>query len=91
MVGVIDYKGFRIIAISLLPIKGSTLIYGSNDGGRTFNSSDPVVNNDMNELGASLNLQAHTVCKDKVIRTPADLGNVTCDKQFVLVLTIDIL
>ncbi len=74
MVGVIDYKGFRIIAISLLPIKGSTLIYGSNDGGRTFNSSDPVVNKDMEELGAALNLQAHRMANGTVIRTPADIG-----------------
>jgi hypothetical protein len=74
MVGVIDYKGFRIIAISLLPIKGSTLVYGSNDGGRTFNSTDPVVNEDMFKLGETLNLQAHRVADGTEIRTAADVG-----------------
>jgi hypothetical protein len=73
MVGVIDYKGFRIIAISLLPIKGSTLVYGSNDGGRTFNSTDPVVNEDMFKLGETLNLQAHRVADGTEIRTAADV------------------
>ena len=31
----IDFKGFRLIASSKLPINNSTLVYGSADGGRT--------------------------------------------------------
>lgn len=30
----IDYLGFRLIAMSLLPVSDNTLIYGSSDGGR---------------------------------------------------------
>ncbi len=74
---VIDYNGFRVIAISLLPVSHQTLIYGSNNGGRNFNSADPEVNADMDELGKSMNLQSHKVRADG-FRTylPADIGNV---------------
>lgn len=29
----IDYRGFRVVAISVLPITRATLRYGSSDGG----------------------------------------------------------
>jgi hypothetical protein len=30
----IEYKGFRIVAQSILPINESTILYGSADGGK---------------------------------------------------------
>jgi len=30
---VIDYKGFRLLAMSILPIKDGTLVYGSSNAG----------------------------------------------------------
>jgi hypothetical protein len=36
LVALIDYRGFRLIAQSLLPINKHTLQYGSDDGGKTF-------------------------------------------------------
>jgi len=35
LVCAIDYRGFRLIAISLMPVDGKkTLVYGSDDGGK---------------------------------------------------------
>ena len=36
----IDYKGYRLIAMPLLPISRQTLAYGSNDGGQTVHARD---------------------------------------------------
>lgn len=36
----IDYKGYRLVAMSILPINKSTLLYGSSDGGKTVYNSD---------------------------------------------------
>lgn len=36
MMVLIEYKGFRIVAQSILPINENTLIYGSADGGATL-------------------------------------------------------
>jgi hypothetical protein len=32
----VDYKGFRLIAISTLPVSSSTLCYGTCDGGQSI-------------------------------------------------------
>lgn len=40
LLALVDLKGFRLIAISLLPISAETLIYGSADGGEFAMSSD---------------------------------------------------
>jgi len=40
---IIDYRGFRLVAESILPIKSSTLRYGSNDGGQTVHNTDPTL------------------------------------------------
>ena len=72
---VIDYKGFRVIAISLLPVGNQTLIYGSNNGGRNFYAEDADINDDMEDLGRSLNLQSHKVRVDGFTTClPADIG-----------------
>lgn len=34
LMALIDYRGFRVVAMTLLPVKGAdTLIYGSDNGG----------------------------------------------------------
>jgi len=58
---VIDYKGHRLIASSIIPINQNTLVYGSANGGRTVQKSDPKLNEIMKDLGAQLNLQEHRV------------------------------
>lgn len=58
---VIDYKGHRLIASSIIPINQNTLVYGSANGGRTVQKSDPKLNEMMKSLGEKLNLQEHRV------------------------------
>lgn len=41
----IDYRGFRLIALSILPLE--RIVYGSNDGGFSVYASDPVFNEKM--------------------------------------------
>ncbi len=36
LVAIIDFRGFRLIASSWLPISKETLVYGSSDGGITI-------------------------------------------------------
>lgn len=82
MMSVIDYKGFRVIAISILPVGSQTLIYGSNNGGRSFHSQDVDVNDEMDDLGKSLNLQLHQVRADGYrTHLPADIGKVLFESE----------
>eukprot|EP01126_Amoeba_proteus_P009211 TRINITY_DN13496_c0_g1_i1.p1 TRINITY_DN13496_c0_g1~~TRINITY_DN13496_c0_g1_i1.p1 ORF type:complete len:136 (-),score=22.12 TRINITY_DN13496_c0_g1_i1:137-544(-) len=57
----IDWRGFRLIALSLLPIGDGTLKYGSNDGGRTVHSENKVLNHQMKLAGESLHLSGHHI------------------------------
>jgi hypothetical protein len=43
LVVLIDYMGFRLMAMSILPIDRTTLVYGSQDGGKTISSQDAAV------------------------------------------------
>ena len=40
----IDYKGFRVIAVSVLPIGKTTLVYGSADSGHHIFANPDTVN-----------------------------------------------
>ena len=59
MMTLVDYRGFRLIAMSLLPIQGDSLIYGSKDAGLTVHASDPEFNGLMKKAGQELNLAPH--------------------------------
>jgi len=47
------------LAISILPIDKSTLVYGSADAGMTFQYEDPQVVEWMRQIGHSLNIKEH--------------------------------
>jgi len=59
MVVLIDYKGFRLLAMPILPINKSTLKYGSDDGGKTVHADIPELNEIMKTVGNRLNLKGH--------------------------------
>lgn len=78
LMALIDYRGFRVVAMTLLPVKGAdTLIYGSDNGGNrwlpkvsdnwysglTVLAKDPKFNELMEEVGKYLNLKAHLAGK----------------------------
>lgn len=73
---IIDYLGFRVIAMSTLPIKGrESLVYGSMDGGKTVVVS-PETLDKTKTLASCLNLKEHGLRnqpKEVRISTPADL------------------
>ena len=73
---VIDYQGSRLTAVSVLPISGETLVYGSSDAGKVVCTSLDVMNDVMRQCGKVLNLKGHLagIGKDKkFIYGPCDL------------------
>ena len=55
--------GFRLSVQPLLPIQRDTLIYGSNDGGMSYKSTDEEAKWIMEIVGNQLYLKPH-ICKD---------------------------
>jgi hypothetical protein len=61
MMTVLDYKGFRLIAMSRLPIKGNdTLVYGSRDAGKTI-LLDKKFNAKLKIVCENLGLKSHKI------------------------------
>lgn len=83
---IIDYLGFRLIALSVLPIDNSTLVYGSNDSVYTVISEENY-KDIMAEAGKQMNLENHIAGqileKSCEIPFPADIeGHVGTDGRF---------
>eukprot|EP00009_Paramoeba_aestuarina_P012013 CAMPEP_0201539336 /NCGR_PEP_ID=MMETSP0161_2-20130828/70080_1 /ASSEMBLY_ACC=CAM_ASM_000251 /TAXON_ID=180227 /ORGANISM="Neoparamoeba aestuarina, Strain SoJaBio B1-5/56/2" /LENGTH=818 /DNA_ID=CAMNT_0047946657 /DNA_START=38 /DNA_END=2494 /DNA_ORIENTATION=- len=55
----IDYRGFRMIASSILPISSDTLVYGSCDGGHTVKGEESPYGKSLGRLASRLNLRGH--------------------------------
>jgi hypothetical protein len=55
----VDYRGFRLIAISLLPITLKTIVYGSSDGGNTIHDEDDNMRVMMKKAADILNIKEH--------------------------------
>ena len=71
---VIDYRGFRIQAISQLPITKSSIVYGSNDGGKTVHNSDIELDNKIKQAATKIGLKSHLVGNQQIeIHTCCDL------------------
>ncbi len=78
----IDYGGYRLIACSLLPIGSTTLVYGSNDAGRTVHADCLPLNNMLKQAGKWLNLKPHIVAGTEIYG-PADIeGHVGKDGNY---------
>mmetsp|Transcript_29066 Transcript_29066/g.73052 ORF Transcript_29066/g.73052 Transcript_29066/m.73052 type:complete len:1029 (-) Transcript_29066:1489-4575(-) len=79
MMMLLDYCGFRLVAMSTLPIRGGeTLLYGSPDGGKNIFSKDETFSSLIATACAKLNLKPHQVRgRENGIRVtmhgPADL------------------
>eukprot|EP01130_Rhizamoeba_saxonica_P014986 TRINITY_DN662_c1_g2_i2.p2 TRINITY_DN662_c1_g2~~TRINITY_DN662_c1_g2_i2.p2 ORF type:complete len:506 (-),score=103.86 TRINITY_DN662_c1_g2_i2:2144-3661(-) len=66
LMSVIDYRGWRVVAISLLPISNETLVYGSSDAGATIHKKDEQMNNIMRKSGQVMNIIPHICGNDAV-------------------------
>jgi hypothetical protein len=86
LMSLIDYKGFRMVAMCLLPLDVTSLRYGSDDGGKTVVASDPTLNRAMEKVGRMFNLKKHTVGKERVpIIGPGDIeGHLGTDGRYYL-------
>ena len=86
LMSIIDFRGFRLIAMSILPIDKSTIRYGTADGGKTIHASDDVMNQKMKTVARILNLKGHYVAsgRQKVkIYGPADVeGHLGRDNKY---------
>ncbi len=60
----IDHRGFRLSAASILPISPPhSLVYGSDDGGGTVANTDPRAREMMKKIAERLNLRKHYAAK----------------------------
>ena len=57
LMALIDYLGFRLQAISILPISKHTICYGSADGARTVHKSNATLNALMEDAAQVLNIK----------------------------------
>ena len=74
LISLITYRGFTIVAIALIPVDKSTLLYGCADGGRTVHVDDPQLNELMETAGRRMNLKPHLVGRTAVsIIGPGDI------------------
>jgi len=61
MMAVITYRGFSLVAQSVLPIDKTTLLCGSDDSGRTIVAKSKELMAKLDTLGKALNLKEHYV------------------------------
>ena len=62
----VDWGGHRLIAMPLLPISNSTIVYGSNDSGKTVHCSDLVLETAFECVADSLHLRKHRIADSDV-------------------------
>jgi hypothetical protein len=83
----IDYRGWRLVAMSILPLTSSSLCYGSQDSGRSVLASNPEHNEtvvlsvqefillQMKRVGQKLKLKGHFcgMNKRQFLYAPCDI------------------
>jgi hypothetical protein len=69
---IIDFRGFRLTCISIVPIDRTTIVYGSSDGGNTVFAENSEMNELMRRAAQSINLKGHWVA-DKFLHAPGDI------------------
>jgi len=90
LMALVDYMGFRLIALSLLPIDENTLRYGSADAGLTVRCDHEGIRALMREAASELNLCPHVCGVDptssQVLYSAADVeGHLGTDGRIYLV------
>jgi hypothetical protein len=94
---VIDYKGWRLLAASVLPVSKDTIIYGTCDGARTILTDSDEFNKKMELAAKILNLKGeHVWNQDKTsksyLHACCDVeGHLGKDNRFYIVDTARVL
>eukprot|EP00727_Mastigamoeba_balamuthi_P009543 m51a1_g5210 hypothetical protein (1212) ;mRNA; r:242382-246294 len=86
MMALVDYRGFRIVGMTLLPISTDTLVYGSQNAGKTV-VTNPDIERKLKRIAKKLNIKAHEIGEEgTMIYTPVDLeGHQGFDGKFYIV------
>jgi len=81
----LDFNGFRLIAIPWLPLGSGKLVYGSADQGRTVYDDDPKIRAALKFAAHHLHLAAHRV-KNQLLFTAGDVeGHQDMEGRYYLV------
>lgn len=87
MMCVLMYKGFHMIAMSVLPISDTTLVYGSKDAGDNV-YDNPTFSSKLKHVAQELGLRFHKAGKEpnaKYLYTPVDMeGHIGEDGRMYL-------
>lgn len=68
LMALVDYRGFRLTAMSLLPVDTNTIIYGTFDAGKTIHyTQDDVFNEKMRAASDNIRLRPH-ICRQQGVR-----------------------
>jgi hypothetical protein len=82
LMALIDYRGFRLIAMSIVPVNSTTLRYGSADAGSTVHADLPELNAKMEAVGRALNLKKHRSGEVEIVG-PSDIeGHLGTDGRY---------
>lgn len=60
--------GYRLLAVSLLPISSETLVYGSADGGRTMRAENQLLNQALQDIARISFIKPHLAGSDPMTR-----------------------
>eukprot|EP01130_Rhizamoeba_saxonica_P012948 TRINITY_DN5500_c0_g3_i1.p1 TRINITY_DN5500_c0_g3~~TRINITY_DN5500_c0_g3_i1.p1 ORF type:complete len:1652 (-),score=317.01 TRINITY_DN5500_c0_g3_i1:577-5034(-) len=80
----IDYRGFRMMAMSYLPIDKRTINYGSSDGGKTVHNINDRLSDLIKNSAEVLNLKGHLVSGQKLYSAGDLEGHIGRDGRFYL-------
>ena len=59
LLALVDYRGYRLLASSILPIGKDTLVLGSSDAGASFHKEDLELFESVCHIGTGMNLREH--------------------------------
>ena len=85
MIGLVDFLGFRLIAITLLPLGKNSMLYGTADAGKTIHDN-PKLCGMMATAAQKLNLAPH-ICGSSgtLLSSAADIeGHIGTDNRYYL-------
>jgi len=85
LMALVDYRGYRLVAISTLPINSETICHGSSDAGSTIHAGEiPDLDRKISEICSRLNLRSHQF-QGKTFYGPVDLeGHLGEDGRYYL-------
>lgn len=83
----LDYIGYQVSCMCLLPVNKNSLIYGSADGGKTV-KMDATISKEIDKISSSLNLCAHLAGEGPTppsLTFPCDIeGHVGSDGRYYI-------